>query len=398
MSQATGPLQSGLPSPGAVVERVWLQRYRVPFRAEFVSAHGVERAREGVLIGVETAGGAVGFGEAAPLPRYTGGSVEETVEALRTLGLALLGQPPVTAWDIGPDLPGVSAGSAAAARCGIETASGDLLARAAGLPFSAWLARRAGGSQSAPLRRVPVNGTVDAGATASAVDEAQSLVARGFRTLKLKVGVDPEADFERTAAIRERVGASIALRIDANGGWTVGRAVHELERYAKLGVTMCEQPISHLLPGVADHFADIGRGCAVPIAADESCRSVANLNCLLAAGAVYAAVIKPMACGLKEALAMLAVAEQHGLLVIVTTMFEPGIGVAAAVHLAALLGHRALACGLATLEHLEDDLIDGGLEIAGGNIAVPQGAGLGVTLDIEALTAFATGPREWVAA
>ena len=89
---------------------------------------------------------------------------------------------------------------------------------------------------------------------------------------------------------------------------------------------------------------------------------------------------------------MLALAGSAGMPVIVTTLFDSGVGVAMTTQLAALLGDAALPCGLATLELLEASLVIGGPSIDRARLTLPTRPGLGVRLDSEALARFANGP------
>ena len=374
------------------MRRIWWQAYRVPYRAAFVSAHGAELVREGILIGVECTGGSTGLGEAAPLPAYAGGNMDETAAAIDMLARGLIGCTADDAWMTTLPLSGMSAGAAAAARCGIETAIADLLARQEGILLANWLGSRAGVESGEIARTVPVNATIDASDTPSATAAARAFRAAGFETLKLKVGLDESADLQRVAAVREAVGPGVALRIDANGAWTFDDAVRLLPLYALLGVGLCEQPISRLAPGALEQMAALRRVSPILIATDESCRSEADVAAIIAAGAADVLVVKPMVSGLREAVTMLARAGEARLPAIVTTLFETGVGVAMTAHLAALLGDSSRACGLATLDHLEASLVVSPPRIENGRMSLPPGAGLGVTIDEPGLAEYASGP------
>ncbi len=82
-------------------------------------------------------------------------------------------------------------------------------------------------------------------------------------------------------------------------------------------------------------------------------------------------------------------AAQRGVHSVITSAIEAGIGLAAALHLAAASPAVTLECGLATLHLLSDDLLIDDLPVRDGFLAVPKGAGLGVALDEEALDRYA---------
>lgn len=218
----------------------------------------------------------------------------------------------------------------------------------------------------APLRdRVPVNCTVPAvdGAT------AQAIVARsGCRTAKVKVaepGQTVADDVERVAAVRDALGSSGAIRIDANGAWAVDqavRAIAEIDR-AAAGLEYAEQPCESLA-----ELAAVRRRVDVLIAADESIRRAEDPARVSVAGAADIAVLKvaPLG-GVRRAL---AVAEACGLPVVVSSALETSVGLAAGLALAAALPELAYACGLATTTLLHGDVTSDPLVPIDGFLAV----------------------------
>jgi L-alanine-DL-glutamate epimerase-like enolase superfamily enzyme len=126
----------------------------------------------------------------------------------------------------------------------------------------------------------------------------------------------------------------------------------------------------------------------VPIAADESVRDLGAARVLLDTGAVDALVIKPARVGgLRQARAIIELAAAAGVPVTVSTLFETGVGLAGALHLAAT-APGPQAHGLATAELLASDLLQTPLAIASGRMTVPGTAGLGVELDHEAIARY----------
>lgn len=363
------------------IARVRWRPWRIPLRAPV----GGIAAREGVAVRVETADGAAGVGESAPLPGE-GPDVAAVMARLASIAPRIAGRSPDEARAL---LARCDAG-APSADVGLETALADLIARSRGAPMAAWLAADAGlpPPDAAP---VPVNALVVAADAEGAAREAAGAVARGFATLKLKVGRDLARDGERLRAVRDAVGPDVAIRIDANGAWGEAEAVAALAAHAVHGVALCEQPVA---PGAdaAARLARVRRASPVPVAADESCAGVADLRALAAAGAVDAVVVKPLRTGLAGALALLAEARAHGLPRILTTTFDSGIGTALALQLAALAPEPRPACGLATLELLAGDITTGCPAPEGGAMAVPDAPGLGVGIDEAALDRHALAP------
>ena len=97
---------------------------------------------------------------------------------------------------------------------------------------------------------------------------AAELVAAGFTTIKVKVGVNPVEDVERVKIVREVIGPDIALTIDANGGWDVETAIRCIRQLSDCRLTLVEQPIP---PGDYTGLARVKRETGATILADESC-------------------------------------------------------------------------------------------------------------------------------
>ena len=376
-------------TPAGPVADVRWRPWRIPLRDPLATGAGDLTAREGVVVRIETADGAVGLGESAPLPAE-GLGVDDLATRVAEVGQTLVGRPLAEAWPLPRDerLPG--------ADVGIETALADLLARACEMPLAGWLAEQAGREPPSPAP-VPANALLRAASPADLAREAVAALDCGFSTVKVKVGRDVALDGERLRAVRAAIGPDSALRIDANGVWNEGEAVEALTAHATHGVALCEQPVAPGPAAVAS-LVRVRAASPMPIAADESCASLADLRALLDAGAVDAVVIKPLRTGLAEALAMIAEATARGVPCILTTTFDTGIGTTLATHLAALLPEPRPACGLATLPMLAGDVVRGCPSPQRGALALPDIPGLGVELDDGALDRFATGPWQGVPA
>ncbi len=209
----------------------------------------------------------------------------------------------------------------------------------------------AAGDWPDPVRdSVPVNVTVPAVGPERAVEIVRD---GGCRTAKVKVAEPGQsmADAQaRLEAVRYALGPSGAVRIDANGGWSVGeaiRAIALLERAAG-GLEYVEQPCASV-----EELALVRRAVDVPIAADESIRRAADPYRVRDLEAADVAVLKVQPLG--GVRACLRIAEDIGLPVVVSSALETSVGIAAGVALAAALPELPFACGLATVQLLTDD-------------------------------------------
>jgi L-alanine-DL-glutamate epimerase-like enolase superfamily enzyme len=189
--------------------------------------------------------------------------------------------------------------------------------------------------------------------------------AEQYPILKVKLGTD--RDLEILRAIREATDKEI--RVDANCGWTVKGAIRMLPVLDEFGVTVLEQPLP---PDDLDGLAVITAQSDIPVIADESCKTVADIPPLV--GKVDGINIKLAKCGgLREALRMIAVARAHGLMVMVGCMIESSLGITAAAHFTPLVDIVDLD-GAALLAN--DPFV--GAHIDGGQVTLPSAPGLGV--------------------
>ena len=370
--------------------RIAWRPFRLPLRQAAHAAHGTAEFREGLLIVTENTEGVRGLGEASPLPTYTGGSAGECGALLEAVAPALLTQPAESLWQALPALPEGHPGSIVALRCGLESALADLLARGEGLSLHRFL-RPLPDTDAA----IEANAVIDHPDPMRAAEETRTAVQEGFTTLKVKVGFDH--DRQRLAAVRAVAGPYVHLRADANGAWDEAAALAMLAPLAAARVELLEQPLPPAVGPLA--LARLRAASPVRIAADEGCRTRAEFGALVAAGAIDAVVVKPMASGLREALAILAAARAAGVEAIVTTTFDAGIATALAMHLAGTLDAPRPACGIATHARLAADVVTGVPPVVSGVVTlpgIPHIPGLGVTLDPAALDAHATGPWQEV--
>lgn len=217
----------------------------------------------------------------------------------------------------------------------------------------------------------PLRDAVGVNATVPAVrpERAAAIVAAsGCATVKVKVAEPGQSladDLDRVAAVRDVLGPSGLIRVDANAAWSVEDAVSALAALesAAGGLEYAEQPC----PTVAD-LAAVRRRVSVPIAADESIRRASDPLAVVRARAADVIVMKVQPLG--GVRACLALAEQAGLPVTVSSALDSSVGIAAGVALAAALPGEARAAGLATVRLMERDVTTAPLLPSGGKLPV----------------------------
>jgi L-alanine-DL-glutamate epimerase-like enolase superfamily enzyme len=323
------------------------------------TSYGELGERELLAVAITGDDGLTGHGEAAPLEPYDGVGVERAQAALERYAPVLArseglnGAQLVDACRQVDDLP--------AALAAIDLALWDRAGRRAGKPIAALIT-------DDPAREVPVNATISSLDREGVADDAATAVRDGFGCVKLKVGVGDDAG--RVAAARAAAGRDVALRLDANGAWSVEEAVRTIDALAPAGLELVEEPV-HGLQAVRE----VRERVAVRVSIDET----AAEHGALGAGVADAVCLKISRCGgISGLLAAATLVRASGAEAYIASTLDGPLGVAAAVHAAAALASRGPVphCGLATLGMFEG--IEDPLPARDGRIAVPSGAGLGV--------------------
>jgi len=376
-----------------------------PFRLALVRAlatsHGEVDLREGALLTLVGDSGIEGYGEATPIAGFGLESASRCREALSSLAASLVGKE--VGEEVGKELgkelgpieghlrdAGASAPDAPVARAALDCALHDLVAKARGLPLARLLRKGSGGALPSVL---PVNALVSGNTPGEVAASGRAALAEGHHTLKLKVGARSLADDEaRVAALRRAIGAEPRLRLDANGGWGETLAREALDRLSSFDIELLEQPVA---ASDLDALARLRAQSGIALAADESAVVEAAALEVVARRAADVVVIKPSAAGgLAPAARVAAAALDAGLGIVVTSLLDGAIAVAAALHFAASIRPDEVeprASGLATGGLFEQDLARLP-RVRAGSLALPPGPGLGVAPDPRALAALACGP------
>jgi L-Ala-D/L-Glu epimerase len=327
-------------------------------RAPFVSGSGSISARELLLVRLEADDGSIGFGEAAPLPDYDGVRIEDARAALEDCR-SLLSESDAAARQ---ELLAACASAAVLpqALAAIDLALWDLAGQRAHRPV--W--RLLGAVQATP---VDVNATIASPDRAGAASAAAAARAAGFRCVKAKVAIGDDAG--RLAAIRAVAGGQMAIRLDANGAWSVDEAIAALRVLEPVGIELCEEPVAGLGP-----VAEVSAHTSIPIAIDET----AVLPGALEDRVCDAVCLKIARCGgISGALQAARRARQSGYDVYLASTLDGPLGIAAALHAAQAIAPDR-PCGLATLGLFES--AEDVLPLSAGRLACPPGAGLGAGL------------------
>ncbi|MBP9202327.1 MAG: dipeptide epimerase [Gemmatimonadales bacterium] len=323
-------------------------------RHPFIISRGGQSDYRTIWVRLVDHDGVEGWGEAAPARIY-GESTETVLASLQNYAEHLAASPfhledIERQWETQMRLN-------PAARCALSAALHDLMGKKLGVPvYQLW------GLNPAKAPRSTFTIGID---TAEKLRQ-KVLEAEEYPILKIKLGTDRDVEILKT--IRDLTAKE--LRVDANTGWNTKQAIRMLPVLEEFGVTVLEQPLP---ADDLDGLAQVTRHSRIPVIADESCLVAADIPRLV--GKVDGINIKLAKCGsLREALRMIAIARAHHLMVMVGCMIESSIAITAAAHFTPLVDIVDLD-GAALLAN--DPFA--GATIAGGQVRLPTGPGLGLS-------------------
>lgn len=335
---------------------------------------GYHTASPFLIVKVHTDEGITGLGEVSCTPIWSGEdhfTAARFIDAL--LAPALVGQDPTEIQRLTLRMHRALAGNPFT-KSGIEMALWDILGKVAGLPVYKLL----GGSVR---DSVPTKFSISGLEPPRAAEIARWAFDQGFRTMKVKVGIDPNADVARVHAVRDEVGPGVRLGVDANGGWSPRLAIQMIRRLSEFDIFFVEQPVP---AGDAAWMADVRAHTEVPILADESVYTPQDAIALVRAGAADVLSVYVGKGGIGQARKTAAVAEAAGITCTVGSNLELGIASAAMIHLALAtsgIGAEDFPCDIIGPLYYESDLLKNPLPLRGGEARAPELPGLGVELD-----------------
>lgn len=287
------------------------QLLNIPLVEPFGIATGAQAIAQNVLVKVALEDGTVGLGEAAPFPAVNGETQAQVVAALPALsamtGESILNLRPL-AEQARALLPGTPSAQAA-----FEMALLDAWTKRVNVPLWSYF----GGSET----KLRTDITIVTGSVDHAVAAARRAILDGFDLLKVKIGgASVDHDVARVQAIAATCPQAVFI-LDANASFTSDEALAVLRELGDVvgRVVLFEQPTA---AGNVDELARVTRDGGVPVAADESARSVADVVALARQNAAQVINIKTMKTGVFAAWDMMVAARAFGLQLMVGGMVE----------------------------------------------------------------------------
>jgi o-succinylbenzoate synthase len=349
------------------IDEIEFRVIEVPFRTPFRTSFGEENTKHCIIATVRSEG-VEGYGESVMdmLPAYR---EESIVGALNLLVQAF-----------GPELlqHGCEHPSEVAARWAhwrgnpmakttLELAVWDCYARQQGVPLRTLL----GGDRT----EIPVGASLGISPVAATVDNVRRHVDQGYKRVKLKI--EPGWDVDVLEAVRAEF-PHIELTVDANSAYTL-EMMPLLRRIDQFDLHYIEQPLHW--DDMVEH-AQLARELQTMICLDETLTSPARVRASLDLGACAVVNVKVGRVG-----GLQAVREIHELCVQRDVpmwcggMLETGVGRAHNIHLATMPGFVFPGDTASASRTYARDIVEQPLETTDGIMPVPEGPGIGVTLD-----------------
>jgi L-alanine-DL-glutamate epimerase-like enolase superfamily enzyme len=349
----------------------------LPLLAPFVVATGQMDVARNIFVRVTLRNGAYGYGEMAPFPDISGEDQEGSLQAFPIAAKECLGQSATQFRKLSQRL-GEVASFAPAVRCGIETALLDALCRGMGIPlWGLW-----GG---ADVRQRKTDVTLPIGPLDQIVETARAWHARGFRIFKMKVGHEVDEDIRRVEAVYAACPQATFV-LDANQGFSLDQArecMGAMEQW-HLPVLLFEQPVAR---EDLEGFVALRRRGTIPIAADESVRSLEDARRLIERRAVDVLNLKITKCGVVESMDIAGLARASGIRLMIGGMVESRVAMGCS---------WSLVLGLGGFEFLDLDMplllsvdpIQGGYGYEGPALQPWEECGLGMEMRQEPSSAI----------
>jgi L-alanine-DL-glutamate epimerase-like enolase superfamily enzyme len=337
--------------------------YKEPFRI----APGSSTESHNVIVKIITDYDVVGWGESSPSQRVTGETSETVIKTLDKIAQKLIGLCPLKIEHDVEVMDSLVHGNPAA-KAAIDIALHDVLGKTCRKPLFMLM----GGYRTEVLTDI----SLSIKSPKEMAQDAIRAVEKGFKALKVKVGINPAEDVECIRLIRKAVGKDIQIRIDANQGWTQQQAIEVLNKIARFNIQFVEQPVpAKDLNGLIS----VRKNSPIPVMADESVHSPDDALRLMQAEAIDLINIKLMKSGgILKARKIAAIAEAGGIPCMVGCMGESEIGIAAGAHLAAAVKNIRFA-DLDSDILLEDKLVKkGGTKVKNSMRTFSKQHGLGL--------------------
>ncbi|MDX2248935.1 MAG: dipeptide epimerase [Bacteroidia bacterium] len=350
------------------IKDISVQRVGLDLTRPYTIAYKTVSAVEICFVEVKTDTGLIGLGASNPSKQVVGETMDDCIAALngnhleRFIGrdireLSLVCEELHTLF---PRNPG--------AKAALDIAFHDVFAQYLGIPLVKYLGQH--------LYSLPTSITIGIKGVAETVEEAQEYFDRGFKIIKVKLGLSLDEDLERLHKLRETFGSRMGIRVDANQGYSMEELTRFYHETRSFDLELVEQPLP---ASQVEEMKSLPREIRQLIAADESLVHAEDAwrlaNAPKACGIFN---IKLMKCGgIFQAQRIAHTARMAGIDLMWGCNDESIVSIAAGLHIAFSCPHTRYIDLDGSLD-LAEDLAEGGFTIRDGLMYLTDQPGLGV--------------------
>lgn len=347
---------------------------KVPLITPFKTAVREVTHMADLVVRLHTDTGLTGYGSAPATPQITGDTHATMLAVLKEqLQATLLGQSPAQLSALCGRVQGAIVGHTSI-KAALEVALYDLWSQHMGVPLYVAL----GGSECPDAPELDTDITISVNDTDTMVQDCHEALKRGYRTLKIKVGKDPQSDFERIRTLYHSFSAQCALRLDVNQGWSAKQTIATMRQLEQQGCyfELVEQPVK---ANDTDGLQRITQAIDTPVMADESVFSSRQALALLQNHTADILNIKLMKTGgLTDAIHIADLAQQFRTPCMIGCMLEGSISVAAAAHFAVAKSKQVPLIDLDGPTLATHNPVQGGCQFNDSKIMLNTTPGLGI--------------------
>lgn len=351
-----------------------IYKYSIPM-VPFTIATGTMHYAQNLFIRIHTSEGITGVGECSAFPMIAAETQATCFEMAKDFATILKGKNPLLINECLNELDLFTAGNYTA-KSAFDLALYDIAAKYSQQPLYQFL----GGQQ----KKIESDLTIGISDPETMAQTALSFKEKGVNMIKVKLGKDIITDIERIKKIRETIGESIILRIDANQGWSYEDAVIALTSLSQYNIQFCEQPMrkwnDHLLP-------ELCKISPIPVMADESVFTHHDAARIIRNNACHYINIKfAKSGGIREAIRINEIAEQNNIHCMLGGMLESRVALTAKVHFAMATDNiKFYDLDTCLLGHKEDPVI-GGVTYNRMELQLTDAYGIGADVDDQYLS------------
>jgi muconate cycloisomerase len=363
-------------APRLKITRVETIPLNVPFKSVYKFVGGSRPCSEVLIVRLHTDEGLFGIGETQAWRRFgSSETLPKLVDAIQNyLAPHIVGK---SAFEINAIMHALDEAldHSLYAKAAISDALYDLKGKALGVPVYELL----GGKRRDSIPCCAVVSMKDT--LEGTLQNAQGWYDRGFRTFTIKVGIDTDVDYANVKGLTERFGKDVSMRVDANAGMSFDDALKLLTRLQPFFLDGAEQPLA---PWDIEGMAELARRVSIPLIVDESLTDEHALIDVIKRRAATGIQTKPAKHGgIWHIQKLWTIAQAAGLRIYPGNHPAISVATASVAHLAAAwpddLCEGPFAYGVSG--DLAEDVVTEPLSPRGNQVPVPQGPGLGVTLD-----------------